>query len=219
MHTFWGVSGIGGYLVHIWDVNAHLFVWLFKSLWMRPHWPLCLSRSPALVDVQLWWSLMGGGWWSCVSHDGNECGAMPKLSQQSLTKRESVILCRVAELTYSHKWNVEYITIANTPRHTHMTGKNKQSCKFPETQHTSQNITHSHLSANFFCSLGIFSFILFHSVRVGATCALVKLLTWMALSVSVWLDTSENRVLCCRGIWLFLPSSQKVFSNPKCLCK
>lgn len=114
---------------------------------------------------------------------------------------------------------MECITIASTPRHTHITGKNKQSCKFPETQHTSQNITHSHLSAKFFCSLSPFSFILFHSVQVGAICALAKPLTWMALSVSVWLHTSENRLLCCGGIWIFLPSSQKPFPNPKRLCK
>lgn len=141
----------------------------------------------------------GGRWWSCVSHDGNECGAIPKLSQQSLTKRKSVILCRVAELTYSHNWNVEFITIASTPRRTHMTGKNKQSCKFPETQHTSQNITHSHLSAEFFCSLSPFSFILFHSVQVGAICALAKPLTWMALSVSVWLRYIWKQAIVLQG--------------------
>lgn len=101
-----------------------------------------------------------------------------------------------------HTWLVKISSLASSQRH--------------NTHHKTLLTV---ISANFFCSLGIFSFILFRSVQVGATCALVKLLTWMALSVSVWLDTSENSLLCCRGIWLFLPASQKLFSNPKCLCK
>lgn len=79
-----------------------------------------LSQQEFCVGgCQTLWGLLTGGQWGCVSHE-NACGAMPNLSQQSPTKkRESVILCGEAELTYTHKWNVQCISIAKTPGQTH----------------------------------------------------------------------------------------------------
>lgn len=88
------------------SVSVCMFVWLWRFLNLC--WPLGLSKRLALVDEQLFGE-SHGGWYSRVSH-GNEHGAMPNLSQQSLTKRESVFLCRAAELTYppQKKYEIHY---------------------------------------------------------------------------------------------------------------
>lgn len=190
---------------------------------MPPRWPFGFGKRPALVDVQPFGE-SHGGWCSRVSN-GNERGKIPKVSQQSLTKKR--VCCSLqgcwARLRPPMKREAYYHG-RYTQTCTRDWWKKISSLASSHRHNTQRYITHSRVSANSFCSSGSLSFILSNSVQVEATCASAELWTCVRLSVSVWPGSSESRAWSCRLGHCALSALQSnaallFFSHPKCLRK
>lgn len=187
---------------------------------MPPRWPFGFGKRPALVDVQPFGE-SHGGWCSRVSN-GNERGKIPKVSQQSLTKKR--VCCSLhgcwARLRPPMKREAYYHG-RYTQTCTRDWWKKISSLASSHRHNTQRYITHSRVSANSFCSSGSLSFILSNSVQVEATCASAELWTCVRLSVSVWPGSSESRAWSCRLGHCALSALQSnaallFFSHPKC---